>query len=286
MLRRNYQKIILEDPHSNLASYIKADKIIVHTKSAYQDILLFSSKFLGKVLKLDDAFQTSEKDEFFYHEILVHPALTSHPFPQSVLIIGGGDGGALEEVLKHRTVQKVIMIEIDKIVIDLAKKYLKSIHKNAFYDKRVTLLIEDGKKFITNTDQKFDIVILDLTDPVGPSVSLYTKEFYKNVKKILTQNGILSLHAEFPFITPQLTRGIVKTLKGIFKYTTIFLSDVPIYPGMMAFLNCSSKINGGVITTELIKKRLKEREVKGLQLYSPEIHHSLMVLPPYLKKML
>jgi spermidine synthase len=266
--------------------FIIPEKRIAKIKSKFQNVELFSTKTYGKLLRIDNYFQTSEKDEFFYHEPLVQIPMFSHPNPKKVMIIGGGDGGSLEEVLKHKIVKKAVMIELDKAVVDFSKKHLKKINKNAFSDKRTELLIVDGKKFMENNKEKFDVIILDLTDPVGEASKLYTKEFYSLVKKNLSANGILSLHVECPLLWPNVFARIVKTLRSVFRHVEISHSFVPVYGTLISFGCCSDKINPLNVRKSEISKRIKQRKVKDLKFYDEENHFSLLVSPPYIKDIL
>lgn len=261
------------------------DKLLYKGKTKFQKIELFNTPFVGKLLKLDGFFQTSEKDEFFYHEAMTHPAMSAHPKPQKVLIIGGGDGGILKNVLLYNTVKKAVIVEIDKEVVDFSKKYLKFVHKNSYNDKRTKIFIGDGKNFIENTPEKYDIIISDLTDPIGPSKALYTANFYKTITRHLNKNGIFMTHLDMVFTRPELSKWIYVNLKSAFKFCVPFVSYVPLYGTLMAFSISSNFIDVKKINKQIIRKRLKNRGVKNLKWYSPKIHEAIFTLPPYLEKL-
>lgn len=259
------------------------NKLLYSGHTEYQTIELYDTPLFGKLLKLDGQFQTSEKDEFFYHEMQVHTALCSHFKPEKVLIIGGGDGGILRNVLKHKTVKRVVMVEIDKGVVEFSMKYLKSVCGSAFTDKRTQLVIGDGKRFVEETNEKFDVVISDLTDPIGPSKALYTKEFYQSLNKILNKKGLIQLHIEMCVTRPKISRDIYKKLKSVFKYVAPSSSYVPLYGGLMAFATASQTIDASKIKATDVEKRLKERGVKDLKLYNGKFHEGIFSLPNFLR---
>ena len=259
------------------------NKLLYSGRTEYQTIELYDTPLFGKLLKLDGNFQTSEKDEFFYHEMQVHTALCAHPKPEKILIIGGGDGGILRNVLKHKTVNKAVMVEIDKGVVEFSMKYLKSVCGNAFTDKRTQLVIGDGKRFVEETSEKFDVIISDLTDPIGPSKALYTKEFYQSLNKILNKNGIVQLHIELCVTRPQISRDIYKRLKSVFRHAAPSSSYVPLYGGLMAFATNSQTIGASKVTAAVIEQRLKARGVKDLKLYNGKFHEGVYSLPNFLR---
>ena len=216
--------------------------------------------------------------------MLCQVPLFSHFSPKSVLIIGGGDGGALEEVLKHRSVKKAVMVEIDGKVVEISRKYLSSISKKAFEDKRVQLIIGDGKEFIENHKDEFDIIILDLSDPAGPAKDLISLPFYRNVKKALKKNGIVSIQSGSFTTQPSLVSTIFKRLNKIFFYVEIKRAGVPSYQaGEYTFTTASDFNFPKVSQSVLIKKFGKAGRMK-LKYWSPEIHWASSILPSYLKQ--
>lgn len=277
----------LEDPKIE-ADYVfgySYNRLLHTSQTKFQKMELFDTPLFGKMLKLDGNFQTSERDEFYYHEVMVHAPLCAHPNPKKVLIIGGGDGGILKNVLMHRTVKEAVMVEIDGGVVDFSKKYLPTICGNAFKDKRTRLIIGDGKKFAEETTEKFDVIILDLTDPIGPSKALYTQKFYNRLKEILNSNGILQLHMELCITRPEISRAVYKNLSACFKNVSPSSSYVPLYGTLMAFGACSQTIKAGEVKANVVEQRLRARGVKNLKLYNGKIHEALFALPNYLKKL-
>lgn len=264
---------------------VRVNAVLHARQSSYQLIEVVETDDYGRVLFLDRRFQTSEREEFFYHESLVHPAMMIHENPESVLIIGGGDGGALEEVLKYPSVTKVTMVELDGEVVEVARSYLASICGKAFDDPRVHLVIDDGRKFLENSKDFYDVIILDLTDPMEPSKFVYTKEFYELCKNRLATGGILSLHNDSPFYYSEAFNVITKTVGSVFPYMAQFITFIPGYLFDFAFAVCST-VEFPNLAHEEIRRRFEERAIGELLWYSPEHHKTLFFLPGYAKKIL
>jgi len=263
-----------EKQTENTEFRIKIKKILFRKKSRFQKIEIFESFDWGKVFALDSLFMVTERDEFFYHESLVHPLLSSIKNPEKVLIIGGGDGGTLREVLKH-PVREVIHVEIDEEVVKACKRFFPWTSKS-FKDKRVKLIFEDGSIFIKNTEDKFDVIILDTSDPVGPAKVFYKKEFYKNLKKILKKGGGLSTQAESPVHHLKTIKNLYKILKEEFKSVFPYLSPMPTYPGglWLYFFVFNKKIKG------LKPLRIPQKT----KYYNRDIHFAGFKMPEFLKK--
>ncbi len=259
----------MHTPHIKLGFRFK--KEIAHVKSRYQDIHLLDTHEYGKLLIIDGTVQTTEKDEFIYHEMIVHPPLFSHPNPRKVLIIGGGDGGAAREVLKHG-VSEIHIVEIDEEVVKISRKYLPTI-SSAYGDTRVHLHIENGSDFIKHAG-KFDAIIIDSTDPVGPAESLFQRDFYENLKKALNPGGVISQQCGTPFYHPEELCGVYSIVKDIFKHAAIYLAYIPTYPGgMWSFIMASD--------VPLERRRKIDFKTKY---YNDEIYYSSMVLPNFVKE--
>lgn len=246
------------------------------TKSPFQKIEIYDTFSFGRALFLDGILQTIEKDEFIYHEMLCHLPLFSHPNPKRVLIVGGGDGGALEEVLKHK-IEKVWLVEIDKKVIEFSQKYLFSISKGAFEDKRTEIIIGDGKEFIKNYQNFFDVIILDLSEPLGPAKDLISLKFYRRLKKTLKKNGLISVQSGSFDAQPKLVALIYKRLKKIFPSVKIHRAFVPSYVGEWGF-TIASENDLEKLSFKNLEKKFKKLNL-NLKYYSPEIHFASGVLP-------
>lgn len=228
-------------------------------KSEFQKIVVFDTWDYGRVMVIDDSVQTAESDEFIYHEVMIHPPLLMHPNPKRVLIIGGGDGGSIEETLKHKYLTEAVQSELDKEVIEASRKYLSSISKGAFDDPRAKVNYREGRKFLEESTEKYDVIVLDLTDPTDHSKLLYTKEFYELAVSKLTEGGIISLHlsAWSPF--PKVTGAIYQTLKSVFPYVRTFSNLVPSYGMELAFCYASKDTDVTKFPSDLFAQRFEER---------------------------
>jgi len=258
------------------------DKLVFKGRTFFQKALIFDNAVYGRIFCLGNIIQFSGKDEFIYHEMLSHPVLFSHPNPKNVLIIGGGDGGVLSEVLKH-PIKKVDLVEIDKKVIEISKKYLKFICQDSFSDKRVKVHIIPGEKFVKDYKDFYDVAIIDCTnpDPEGFSFPLYSTKFYKQVFSTLKKEGIMiTLGASF-LDFENIIKEIFKRLKKVFPYTAIYKFCMPSYHcGEYSFIAGSKKINLKKIDFKKAEKRfLKISKKHNFKYYSSEVHQSSMVLP-------
>jgi spermidine synthase len=261
---------------------------ILSRKTRFQQVDIIDTKLFGRMVILDNKIQSSEKDEFIYHEAIVHPALITHPKPRNILILGGGEGATLREVLKHPSVNKVVMVDIDREFVHLCKTHLKKWHKGSFFDKRVEILFIDAMQYIKNTEYKFDIIITDISDPItdGPALMIYTKDFYSLIKKVLMPDGIFVTHATEVkyFASTHNAEKIFKILADIFPKTSLYFEYIPSYATLWSFVVSSSKYDIKTTTASLIKKRLKERKLKALRFYDSETHKRMFVLPRCLKE--
>ncbi|MFH1287216.1 MAG: polyamine aminopropyltransferase [bacterium] len=277
------EKYIIEKLNPNFGYFYKVQKTLVARKTKFQRIELVETPEFGNVLLLDNVTQVGEKNEYLYHEPMVHPALCSHPFPKDILIIGAGDGGILREVLKHNTVKKVVMVELDGEVIEFSKKYLAGVNKNSFNDKRVKVIVGDGRVYLETAKDKFDVVIMDMTDPFGPSVMLYTKDFFQYVKKAFkNKNSILTMHTESPISRPQVFNSVVRTLKSVFKNVNIFYLYIQMYAVLWSISVCSDAVDTSKLKRNKISDVMKKRGLGKLHVYSGEIHESMQAEFPFI----
>jgi spermidine synthase len=260
----------------------KIDKLVFQGKTPCQDALIFDNSVYGRVFCLENIVEFSQKDEFIYHEMISHPVLFSHPDPKNVLIIGGGDGGALREVLKH-PVERVDLVELDKEVINLSKKYLSFVCQNAFSDKRVNIFNMPGQEFIAKRDNFYDIAIIDCTNfgSDGLSNPLYSEGFYEQLLKSMSSSGIL-IALGFSFLDfDNLTRSSLLKLNKFFPFVSVLKFCMPSYHcGEYSFITASKKINPQKPDFLKINRRFKKLERKfDFKYYSPEVHKASLVLP-------
>lgn len=265
--------------------YTEVKKIYRAFRSKYQEIKVVETEAFGRALILDDLMQTTEKDEYWYHESLVHIPLLTHAEPKNVLICGGGDGGAAEEVLKHPSVKKCTLVELDEEVVNVSKEYLGCVNNGVFDNPKLEVVCEDAFSFIARNQTKYDVIVLDLTDPVGECEKLFTADFYKMVSGRMTPDGKLVVHLSFPISWPKISRMIVKSLESNFSDIRPYAQFIPAYCDLMAFAMCS-KNKHDRLSAEEIAKRIDERKIKDLHIVTPETYQSMFVLPPALKSIL
>lgn len=257
------------------------EKEIYSGKSKYQKIEVFYNKDYGRLLILDGRIQLSTKHEFIYHEMLTHPAFFYHRKPEKVLIIGGGDGGVLREVIKH-PVKEIFLVDIDEKVIEVSKKYLPSVFQEVFNDKRLKIFNEDGTKFIKKYKNYFDVIIVDSTDYFGPAKKLSEIKFLKNASRALKVDGIFAAQTAW-FHFQEFAKIIRKNIKMVFPFFKLHRAFVHCFPlDEHTFSFGSKKIDFEKFSFKKIKKRYKKLNLKT-KYYSPEIHFASAVLPPYLQ---
>lgn len=260
--------------------FMENKRMIYKGKSKYQKIEIFENETFGRYLRLDRGIQTCESDEYLYHEPLVHVPMIAHPNPKNVLIVGGGDGGVLKQVLKHNTVKKVDMVELDEEVINVSKKYLKKIHENSFENKKSNIIIDDGIEYMKKTKNKYDVIILDLTDPDTEIVSfLYTTNFYDLVKSKLKKGGIVSIQTEVPYMVANVHVRILKTLMKSFKIVRPYYNYIPTYGTVHGFASCSDKIDTKKIKNKSVDGKIKRRKIGNLKMFNGEVFGAMHVVP-------
>jgi spermidine synthase len=260
--------------------FIRSKAELEKFRSAFQDVEVHDSVPFGKLFRLDGHFMTSEKDEFFYHENLVHMAALSHPAPARALVVGGGDGGSVEELLKHPSITNVTLTEIDTSVVDIARRHLASVHRGRLDDP---LRIEDGFAFVRNTDERFDLVVLDLTDPGGPSLPLYTEDFYRACAARLSPGGAMTLHIASPVAHPERIRRGVAALRGAFARVTPYLTSIPLYGGLWMMACCSDTLDPHALPAAEIDARIAARRIVELQYYNGDMHRAALALPNFVR---
>jgi spermidine synthase len=275
-----------ETLHASVQQRLKIARVLYDSETPYQRIVLFENPRFGRVLTLDGVVQTTEGDEFIYHEMLTHVPILAHGAVRNVLIIGGGDGGMLEETLKHRSVERVTMVEIDPDVIEFSKKYLSSICGQAFDDPRTDLVIADGVDFVQSCEARYDLVITDSTDPIGPGEVLFTERYYTACKACLAPGGILVTQNGVPFLQGDELTGTLKLLRPLFADATCYLATVPTYSGgPMAFGWATDDAGMRRTPLDLLQSRF---EASGIETryYTPEVHQGAFALPGYVTKLI
>jgi spermidine synthase len=252
--------------------FFKIRKLLKSGSSEYQRIDVFENPDWGKVLLLDGLVQTTERDEYYYHEMLVHPAFIVHPEPKNVLIIGGGDGGVLREVLRY-PVKKAVLVEIDEQVIQAASTHFPWL-KPSLEDSRARLIVQDGRAFVEQTEDRFDVVIIDSSEPIGPSSPLHEKEFYERLKSRMNPGGIVTAQVASPFFQMDQIEKKHFFFKDLFKVARFYLGTVPTYPGgswCYIFLSDSED-----------PMDIKRDPVPGLKVFNVETYRAAFALPNFM----
>lgn len=251
-----------------------------HTeKTKYQDIALIETEQFGKMLVLDGTVQTTIEDEFVYHEMISHIPLSTHKNPKKALVIGGGDGGAIREIIKHPSIEKAVLCEIDGRVIEIAKEHLPEI-SCALTDKKVEVIVGDGIEYVNEHKNEFDIIMVDSTDPVGPAVGLFTIKFYKAIYEALKEDGIFVAQTESPFFHKELIKNVYTDVKSLFPITKLYTCAIPTYPsGYWSFTMGSKKYNPLEIDLDSIPKL-------NTKYYCPEIHKAVFALPKFVSNII
>jgi spermidine synthase len=273
------------NPH--FGYYFTIDKSLYSGATQYQKIELVNSPEFGHTLLLDEITQVVEKNEFQYHEPMVHPALANHPRPTDVLIIGGGDGGCLREVTRYPDIERIVFAELDEEVVKFSRQYLSSVNGGAFDDRRVECVFTDGRKYVETNQRQFDTVIMDMTDPFGPSRMLYTREFYSSVKQSFKDsNGIFVMHSESPVVRPVAFACINKTLQSVFTHVSILYVYIQMYATLWSISICSDSIDVAGLSKSDVAENLSRVQCTDLKLYTADTHHALFTAYPYIETIL
>jgi spermidine synthase len=265
----------------NLGLTTRIKETLYSGKSNFQDIAVVESEQFGRMLVLDGVYQTSIFDEFVYHEMIAHIPLFTHPNPKNVLVIGGGDGGSIREVVKHPTVEKAVMVEIDGLVVEVSKKYLPEIAEAMITNHpKLDLRIDDGLKHIAEIEDHYDVIIVDCSDPIGPGEGLFTYEFYKNVNKALKADGIFVQQTESPFIHTELIQRAWKDISSLFPITRLYLAPIPLYPSGTHCFTLGSKVHDPLTLDTGKMTELNTRY------HNKDIQKSCFALPNFIQKIL
>jgi len=262
-----------------LATSYKVKKILHQETSKYQTIEMFDTEMFGRMLVNDGAVMTTVKDEFVYHEMITLPALNTHPNPKNVLVIGGGDGGTIREIVKHPRVEKATLVEIDERVIEVCKQYLPETSLE-LDNPKVTVLVDEGIKHVQEKKDFYDVIIVDSTDPVGPAVGLFSKEFYQNVFDALKEDGIFAAQTESPWVYQDFINKIFKEIKSIFPITKLYTAAIPTSPtGLWSFTMGSKKYDPEKVDrTQIVDTNTRY--------YTADLHYSCFKLPRFIQDIL
>ena len=264
-------------------------RVLTARRTPYQQLEIVEAVSCGRALFLDGKIQSAEEDEFIYHEALVQPAMVLHPRPETVLVIGGGEGATLREALRHRTVKRATMVDIDAEAVAACREHLAAWHQGAFADPRVQLLHRDARGYLEETAERYDVIIVDVTDPLagGPAYRLFTQEFYQIVLAHLSEAGVLAVQAEsadLGVLEPHL--AVAHTIGSVFPHAAAYNAHVPSFGESWGFVVAPRKRHPLDLTAEEVDRVLAERGVSGLRFYDGESHRRLFLLPKYLRQLL
>lgn len=279
-------ELLLEWINDQTAYGFRSGRRLAAVRSRHQMIEVYETAQFGRLFRLDGCYMTSERDEFFYHEPLVHCAALAHPAPRRALVLGGGDGGSTEELLKHPTIEQVRIVELDEQVVQVARQFLTEVHRGAFDDPRVRLTIDDGAAFVERCDERFDLIVLDLTDPDTPARQLYTAEFFARAKALLAPGGALTLHIGSPVFTPQRVGQLVDALRSVFAVVRPLGLFVPLYGSYWGMAVASDSLDPLALDAGEAERRIAGRRLADLRYYNGEIHQALFVLPNFYRDLL
>jgi spermidine synthase len=260
---------------------LRMDKLLHEVHTAHQHLVIFENPRMGRVMALDGVIQTTEADEFIYHEMLTHVPILAHGLAKRVLIIGGGDGGMLREVCKHDGVEHITMVEIDGTVVEMCKEFLPNHSKGSFADPRLNLVIDDGMRFVATCEDKFDVIISDSTDPIGPGEVLFSESFYQACRRCLNDGGILVTQNGTPFMQLSEVQTTAGRMHGLFADWHFYMAAVPTYiGGSMTFAWGSTNSDYRKLPLDTLRQRFAGSGIVT-RYYNPEIHIGAFALPQY-----
>jgi spermidine synthase len=275
----------LFDPEGFRMSFA-VDKVLYETQTKHQHLVLFENRFFGKMLMLDGATQVTSRDEFIYHEMMTHVPILAHGRARDVLIVGGGDCGIAEEVLKHKSIKHLTQVEIDASVIAFAKEHFPEFTRPVFADKRFECVIDDGMKYVGETGRRFDIIIVDSTDPQGPGAVLFTEEFYRRCKRCLKAGGILVTQNGVPFLQSGELTATVRRFRRLFKDATCYVAAIPTYVGghmAMGFATDNRRLRQ--TSEKVIAARYARAGRFSTKYWTPAVHKAAFALPRFIEEL-
>ncbi len=282
------EKWVEETLYEGFRLRLKADRVLFDSQTDHQHLVIFENSQFGRVMSLDGVTQLTTADEFIYHEMITHLPLLAHGRATKALIIGGGDGGSLRECLKHEQLEKITLCEIDQSVIDLSRAHFPDVSDGAFDDPRAEIVIADGTKFVAETDERFDLIAVDSTDPIGPGAVLFTKEFYADCKSCMTKDGILVTQNGVPFMQGGELAASLKRFRSLFGDASAFMATTPTYVGgPMAYGWATDNLAARRLSRDVIRRRFAEAGLKTkTRYYNPDVHQAAFALPNYVRELI
>ena len=271
-----------ETLHSDWTQTFEVEEVLFDSRTEHQHLVFFRNRTYGRVMALDGVIQTTERDEFIYHEMLAHVPILAHGGARRVLVVGGGDGAMLREVVKHARVEVITLVEIDRAIIDLSRQYLPNHSQGAFDNPRVRLLIDDGALFVDNTDERYDVIISDSTDPIGPGEALFTTEFYAGCKRCLAEGGVLVAQNGCAF--GQLDEIVTthRRMAPLFQDHVFYCAAIPTYiGGAMYFAWATDAQDLRSVSLPELESRYAASGI-DTRYYTPAIHRGAFALPKFI----
>lgn len=276
------------DPHFGF--FCRGARLLEAGKSRYQRYEVWDTPTFGKLFRLDGSLMSAERDEFVYHENLVHVPALSHPAPRRALVVGGGDGGSARELLRHPGIERVVVVELDAQVVELARRHLGAIHQGAFDDPRTELHLGDGLDYVrgvVTAGDAFDLIVLDLTEPgEGPAAALYRTPFLADCRALLRGEGALTLHLGAPWRQPAQVRALVQRLRQVFAIVRPYFMFIPLYGGLWGLACASERVDPLAWPASAIDAELARRGITRLRYYNGEVHAGQFAQPNFLRELL
>ena len=281
------ERWIEETLHRGFRARLRADRVLFDSQTELQNLIIFETPDFGRVMMLDGVVQLSTKDEFVYHEMMSHVPLFAHGRARKALIIGGGDGGVLRETLKHPELEAVTLCEIDRGVIDLCREYFPEVSAGAYDDPRTRIVIADGTKFVAETDERFDVIMVDSTDPVGPGAVLFTREFYTDCARCLKPGGLLVTQNGLPYLQADELKQSVSYFSDLFADASCYLATTPSYfGGPMSYGWATDNKKLRHHKRRKIARRYEKAGGFATSYWSPEVHVAAFALPTYVSELI
>ncbi len=282
--------VLVEQLSAEAGFFYRAGRLLDKGETPYQSYEVWDTPQFGKLFRLDGCFMTSERDEFFYHENLIQVPATAHPGLRRALIIGGGDGGSAEELFKQPQIEEVVLVELDRKVIDIAREHLHAVHRGALDDPRLRIHVGDGLAYVREAGaaggEGFDLIVLDLTDPVGPAEALYEEDFFRACKTLLRSGGALSLHIGAPVFQPQRVAALVRRLRAVFAVVRPYFLYIPLYGSLWGMATASETLDPAALDAAEVERRIAARGIGHLQHYNGAVHCAQFALPNHLRALL
>ena len=275
-----------ETLHRGFRIRLKADRVLFDSETEHQHLIIIETPEFGRLMMLDGVIQLASKDEFVYHEMMAHVPLFAHGRAKKALIIGGGDGGVLREALRHPELESVTLCEIDRSVIDLCRAHFPEVSAGAYDDPRTRIVIADGTKFVAETDERFDVIMVDSTDPIGPGAVLFTREFYAGCRKALAKGGLLTTQNGLPFLQAAELKRSVGYFRELFNDAFAYLATTPTYVGGPMSFGWAT--DDGALRQHKrrkIEKRYAKAGAFPTRYWRPDVHVAAFALPTYVREL-